>query len=178
MRFLIQDASPGPLLIPPPTYCGDSAYISNASGLMLLDCGSTEHSTSIPDSILFAASRNAIASLVSEQQDSLYARSGTSGVTRFEDPHRFLLLSGSFRSDAWRHAMRTLERSGSPGLFLASLVPDYPFAGDSCAYVTNLHGTIFLDAGPLDDRTSVLDAIIFAAARNAIAQLINEPAEN
>ena len=74
--------------------------------------------------------------------------------------------------------LRDLMRKSSTGPFVAPLTPNHFVNDEPSAYVTNSSGEILLDCGSLEDLTSCVDAIIFAASRNAIKRLLNESADN
>ena len=88
------------------------------------------------------------------------------------------VLSGDFRNPGWRATLQQLMRASSTGPFVAPLTPTHFVNDEPSAYVTNETGDILLDCGSLEDLTSCTDALVFAAARNALARLLNESTEN
>ena len=88
------------------------------------------------------------------------------------------VLSGDFRDPDWRMLLRDLIRWSSPGPFVTPLTPNHFVNDEPSAYVTNASGDIILDCGNLEDLTSCVNAIIFAASSNAIKRLLSESAEN
>jgi len=74
--------------------------------------------------------------------------------------------------------LRGLMRGSSTGPFVTPLTPSHFINDEPSAYVTNASGDILLDCGSLEDLTSCIDAIIFAASCNAIKRLLNESVDN
>lgn len=88
------------------------------------------------------------------------------------------VLAGDFRDPDWRALLRDLIRRSSTGPFVTPMTPNHFVNDEPSAYVTNASGDILLDCGSLEDLTSCIDAIVFAASSNAIHRLLNESVEN
>lgn len=83
------------------------------------------------------------------------------------------LLQGNFSDPGWREQMRDLLTRCSAGPFDVS-TGDPRFDSEPMVVVTNPERHILAKCGPVKDARSCFDAILFAAAANAIRSLLDE----
>lgn len=86
------------------------------------------------------------------------------------------LLHGNVGDPAWLAQMRDLLTRCSPGPFDVRS-GDPRFDAEPIVVVTNPDREVLAKCGPVRDARSCFDAILFAAAANAIRNLFEKPAQ-